>query len=79
MKIMTTPISEKSIDSLSVGDMLELSGYIYTGRDAVLPQIVNLYQQNSLDKYNIDLEGSVIFHTAVSVAEWVRHRVTNLK
>ena len=65
---MTTPISEKSIDSLSVGDMLELSGYIYTGRDAVLPQIVNLYQQNSLDKYNIDLEGSVIFHTAVSVA-----------
>ncbi|MFW5793543.1 MAG: fumarate hydratase C-terminal domain-containing protein [Bacteroidota bacterium] len=48
--------------------MISLSGYIYTGRDAVLPKIVSLIQAEKLLDYNINLEGSVIFHTAVSPA-----------
>lgn len=68
MMEVITPIAEEVIARLSVGDMITLSGFIYTGRDAVLPKIVSLIQSDELSKYNIQLEGSVIFHTAVSPA-----------
>ena len=42
MKHLTTPISEEDISSLNVGDKVTISGTIYTGRDAALPQLVNL-------------------------------------
>ena len=68
MKYICTPISEKTIRKLKVGDMIMISGYIYAGRDAVLPKMVELVKQNRLFEYGIDLQGSVIFHTAVSPA-----------
>ncbi|NLW28827.1 MAG: fumarate hydratase [Erysipelothrix sp.] len=68
MKYICTPISEKTIRELKVGDMIMISGYIYAGRDAVLPKMVELVKQNRLFEYGIDLQGSVIFHTAVSPA-----------
>lgn len=61
-----TPISEDEIKSLQVGDMVYVSGKIYCGRDAVLPKICNLIDVGTLG--DIDLLGSVIFHTAVSPA-----------
>ena len=68
MKQIKTPIEEDTIHSLKVGDMISISGYIYTGRDAVLPKIVSLIQSGKISEYNIQLQGSVIFHTAVSPA-----------
>jgi fumarate hydratase subunit beta len=68
MTNISTPITDKTIANLSVGNMISLSGYIYTGRDAVLPKIVSLIQSGDLSKYGIHLQGSVIFHTAVSPA-----------
>ena len=65
---LTTPIQEADIERLQVGDVVSISGYIYTGRDAVLPKIVKLYEENRLEEYGIDLQGSIIFHTAVSLA-----------
>ena len=65
---LTTPIQEADIERLQVGDVVSISGYIYTGRDAVLPKIVKLYEENRLEEYGIDLQGSIIFHTAVSPA-----------
>ena len=55
-------------DELSVGDRLFLSETIYTGRDAVLPKLVALIENNKLEETGIDLKGAVIFHTAVSPA-----------
>ena len=63
---LLTPIFD--VRSLNVGDMVSVSGYIYCGRDAVLPKIVKACEDMTLDKIGIDLEGSVIFHTAVSPA-----------
>jgi fumarate hydratase subunit beta len=63
-----TPIEECDILNLSVGDMITISGYIYTGRDAVLPKIVSLLQSGKISEYDIQLKGAVIFHTAVSPA-----------
>ena len=65
MKHLTTPISEEDISSLNGGDKVTISGTIYTGRDAALPQLVNLIKE---DKVPFDLNGSVIMHTAFSDA-----------
>lgn len=68
MIYLKTPIQETDINQLQVGDVVSISGYIYTGRDAVLPKIVKLIEQDKLKEYGIDLKGSIIFHTAVSPA-----------
>lgn len=70
MKIieLTTPFKEEDISQLKVGDVVSISGYIYTGRDAVLPKIVQHADEGTLEAINVDLRGQVIFHTAVSPA-----------
>lgn len=65
MKHLTTPITSEDLDSLNVGDQITISGTIYTGRDAALPQLVELIKQ---EKVPFDLNGSVIMHTAFSEA-----------
>jgi len=67
MIILQTPISEADIDRLKIRDKIEMKGTIYTGRDAVLPQLVKLLQEHPKE-VKIDLQGGVIFHTAVSPA-----------
>ena len=65
---LSTPLSEEVIRSLKVGDVVTITGNIYTGRDAVLPKIVKAAEEGNLEELGIHLEGSVIFHTAVSPA-----------
>ena len=65
---LTTPFSEEVITALKVGDVVNISGYIYCGRDAVLPRICKEIESGVWDKRGIDLQGGVIFHTAVSPA-----------
>lgn len=65
---LTTPFSEEAIAQLKVGDVVSITGYIYTGRDAVLPKIVKHAEEGTLADVNVDLQGQVIFHTAVSPA-----------
>lgn len=66
--IVSTPIAESVVNDLRVGDVVSIFGYIYTGRDAVLPKIVKAIDEGKLSELGIDLQGSVIFHTAVSPA-----------
>jgi len=65
---INTPCPEELIATLKVGDVVSISGFIYTGRDAVLPRIVKAAAEGCLSELGIDLQGSVIFHTAVSPA-----------
>lgn len=65
---LTTPISEETIAQLHVGDVVSISGPIFCGRDAVLPKVVKLIEKGELAAKGIDLQGSVMFHTAVSPA-----------
>lgn len=65
---LTTPFSEETIAALKVGDVVSISGYIYCGRDAVLPRICKELEDGEWNKRGIDLRGGVIFHTAVSPA-----------
>ena len=63
-----TPLDDRTIRSLKAGDPIEIDGKIYCGRDAVLPRLVQLIESSELDRIKLNLQGSVIFHTAVSRA-----------
>lgn len=63
-----TPISKKVIKGLKKGDQIEIYGKIFCGRDAVLPKLVALSEKGGTEALPVDLEGGVIFHTAVSIA-----------
>ena len=65
---LTTPFREEDISQLKVGDVVSISGNIFCGRDAVLPKIVKAAEEGRLHELGVDLQGSVIFHTAVSPA-----------
>lgn len=65
---LTTPISEEAAGQLQVGDTVEISGYILCGRDAVLPKVLKMIEEGTVDKVGVELRGQVIFHTAVSPA-----------
>jgi len=67
-KLLKTPIHKNDLCNLTIGEMVTISGYIYAGRDAVLPKIVTLIEKGKLEEFGINLEGAVIFHTAVSPA-----------
>lgn len=68
MKCISTPIKDDLVAKLSISEMITISGFIYAGRDAVLPKIVDLIESGKLKEFGINLQGSVIFHTAVSPA-----------
>lgn len=65
---ITTPVSEETMSSLQVGDIVEISGYILCGRDAVLPKLKKMIDEGAVNRLGIDLQGQIIFHTAVSPA-----------
>ena len=67
-KTITAPFTDEVLSQLKVGDIVNVSGKIYAGRDAVLPKIVEMIDAGTLEEHDIDLQGGVIFHTAVSPA-----------
>ncbi|KZX09887.1 fumarate hydratase C-terminal domain-containing protein [Methanobrevibacter filiformis] len=67
MKKLKTPTTDAKIKELDVGDKLLLSGTIFTGRDAVLPKLVSLIE-NQTNSLPFSLNGIAIMHTAVSDA-----------
>ena len=68
MKHIETPFYEETIASLQIGDVVSISGYIFCGRDAVLPRICRELETGTWNERRINLQGGVIFHTAVSPA-----------
>jgi fumarate hydratase subunit beta len=65
MKKITIPTTKEIIKDLQVGDQILLSGKMFTGRDAALPQLVKSLHNN---EKLINIKGSALMHTAVSEA-----------
>ncbi|MGI6175100.1 MAG: L(+)-tartrate dehydratase subunit beta [Christensenellales bacterium] len=63
-KILTTPIQDQDIQSLRIGDIVYLSGYLITGRDDVHHRLI--VQNRQLP---IDLKGKAIFHAGPIMQE----------
>ena len=53
--VVTTPIDEKTVRSLKVGDVLLLNGRMFTGRDSVHSYLVK-------NDAPVDLRGGIIYH-----------------
>src|SRR5574344_308101 len=68
MKEITTPVRNETIKNLKIGDKVNITGTMLTGRDAVLPKIVKLLKNNQKDEIKVNLTGAVIMHTAFSSA-----------
>lgn len=60
---LTTPISEDIIRSLKVGDTVEITGLIYTGRDAVHHRL------HTGTKPPVALSGQIIYHCGPVMVE----------
>lgn len=68
MIIVTTPVTNGLINRLKIYDRIEITGEILTGRDAVLTKFLQYHKEVRLHELNINLQGTIIFHTAVSPA-----------
>ena len=68
IKKIKTPILSNELDDITIGDKVEISGIIYTARDAVITKLKKMINEESLHKLPISLEGIAIFHTAFSIA-----------
>ena len=61
---LQTPISLETIKKLKVGDVVYLTGVIYTGRDAAHKKIVEL--TNKGEKLPFEIESNVIYYVGPS-------------
>lgn len=66
VKRLTTPLSEEDVRGLHAGDMVLLSGVIYTGRDAAHKRLFDLLQQGK--ELPVDLRGQVIYYVGPTPA-----------
>lgn len=57
---LVTPLKAEDITQLSVGDVVYISGIVYTARDEAHAHILELDEAG--EKLPIDLEGAVIYH-----------------
>ncbi len=56
---LTTPLTDEDIEKLKCGDVVNLSGTIYTARDAAHKRLVDLIEEGK--ELPFDLNGSVIY------------------
>ncbi len=59
-KIITTPLTEELISSLNAGDIVHITGYIYTARDAAHKRLLELIKNNQ--PLPFDIQGAVIYY-----------------
>jgi fumarate hydratase subunit beta len=57
---ITTPISDETFKTFKAGDMIQISGTIYTGRDAAHKKMVESLSKNEAMPF--DFKGNVIFY-----------------
>jgi fumarate hydratase subunit beta len=67
IKKLKTPINDSDIASLKAGDLVEISGYIYTGRDAAHERMANAVIENKMLPF--DFLGQVIYYVGPTPAK----------
>ena len=69
-KYINAPITKKDIDNLAAGDMVYISGTIYTARDAAHKRMQETLERG--EALPIELEGNVIYYMGPSPARELR-------
>jgi len=57
---LKTPLTRSDITALEIGDVVELSGFIYTARDAAHKRMENAWKQGL--PLPVDLKGQLVFY-----------------
>jgi len=57
---LTTPLSDKMLQTLNIGDKVLISGIIYSARDAAHKRMVELLDRG--EQLPIDLQGQIIYY-----------------
>lgn len=68
-KVLHPPLSEEQVRSLEVGDVVLISGEMFTGRDAIHAHLMN----NAPPK---DLQGAILYHCGPVVLKNGNYRIT---
>ncbi len=63
-KVLTTPIQDADLESLRIGDIVYLTGYLITGRDDVHQRLIKQHR-----KLPVELAGKAIFHAGPIMRE----------
>ena len=61
MVVLSAPFTEEKVRSLKVGDMVEISGVVYTGRDAVHKWLHDGHNPSELSP-SLDFRNGIIYH-----------------
>jgi fumarate hydratase subunit beta len=60
IKKLFTPLSEKNVKALKIGDQVLLSGKIYTARDAAHKELIKLIKEGKEPPF--DINGAIIYY-----------------
>ena len=60
-KILTPPLSDAEVENLNIGDLVYITGTIYTARDAAHKRLIALLDAGK--KLPVDLSDQVIYFT----------------
>jgi fumarate hydratase subunit beta len=63
---LQTPLTDKDVSQLKIGDKVYLSGTIYTGRDAAHKRLVQLLEDN--EELPFDIKGQVMYYVGPTPA-----------
>lgn len=66
MKKIKTPLTDKVVESLKVGDIVLINGYVYTARDVAHKRLVELINNNL--PLPFDIKGQIIYYVGPTPA-----------
>ena len=64
---LKTPLTDKDVEKLKIGDKVLLTGVIYTGRDAAHKRLFDLIQAGK--ELPVDIRGQVIYYVGPAPAK----------
>jgi fumarate hydratase subunit beta len=67
VKKITTPLKDEVIENLKCGDLVEITGIIYTARDAAHKRLVELIREGK--ELPFDIRGAVIYYVGPTPAK----------
>lgn len=67
IKSITTPLTEEAVRSLKCGDMVNISGILYTGRDAAHKMMVEMLEQGKT--LSVDWHDQIIYYAGPTPAK----------
>ena len=64
---ITAPLTKETASKLRAGDIISLSGYIYTGRDAAHKRMVEGFEKSG--EFPFDIKDQIIYYVGPSPAK----------